>query len=118
MVADLIDYFSLPHNFAAIILLLIEHNRSFYIPDVLLWVAQLYKNEINNVEFSIQTAQEINDTHIESIKQFLGHLINKKIIGIPSVDTSLIAGIRLQSNEYLWEYSIRKQIRALQELKR
>lgn len=118
MVSDLIDYFSLPHDVATIIFLLIQHNRSFYIPDVLLWITQLYKNQINSAEFSIQTTQEINDKQLESIKQFLGHLTNKKIIGVPSINTSLIAGLRLQSNEYLWEYSIRKQIRALQALKR
>ena len=54
MVADLIDYFSLPHDLAQVILLLIEHNRSFYIPDVLLWITQLYKNQINSMDFSIQ----------------------------------------------------------------
>ena len=117
MVADLIDYFSLPHAFAAIILLLIEHGRSFYIPDVLSWITQLYKEHINSIEFSIQSAQNLNEKHVESIKQFLGRLLTKNIIGIPSVDTSLIAGLRLQSSDYLWEYSIRKQIKALQTLK-
>lgn len=118
MVADLIGYFSLPHDLAAIILLLITHDRSFYIPEVLAWITQLYKNQINSIEFSIQTAQETDDKQFESIKQFLGRLTNKKIIGIPSVDTSLIAGLRLQSNEYLWEYSVRKQIKALQALRK
>ena len=118
MVADLVDYFSLPQDFATIILLLIEHNRSFYIPDVLRWITQLYKDHLNTMEFSIQTVQTINEIQIESIKKFIGHLINKKVIGIPSIDTTLIAGLRLQSNHYLWEYSVRKQIKALQELKR
>jgi F-type H+-transporting ATPase subunit delta len=118
MVADLIDYFSLPHDFAAIILLLIKHNRSFYIPDVLRWITQLYKDQIQNIEFSIKSAHDLTDKQVESIKLFLEHLVTKKIIGIPSVDTSLIAGLRLQSNDYLWEYSIRKQIKALQALKR
>ena len=85
---------------------------------VLLWITRLYKEHIDSVEFSIISAQEINDQQIESIKQFLSRLINKKIIGTPSIDTSLIAGLRLQSNEYLWEYSIRKHINALQALKR
>jgi len=117
MVADLIDYFSLPHDFAVIMLLLIKQNRSFYIPHVLLWIAQLYKDQINSTDFSIMSAQDLNNEHIEAIKQFLEHLVNKKIIGIPSVDTSLIAGLRLQSNNHLWEYSIRKQLRALRSLK-
>jgi ATP synthase F1 delta subunit len=119
MVADLIDYFSLPHDFATIMLLLIEHNRSFYIPETLSWITQLYKEQINCMEFSIKTAHETDGNQIETMKQFLSSLTNnKKIIGTPSLDKSLIAGIRLQSNEYLWEYSIRKQIRALQALRK
>lgn len=118
MVADLIHYFSLPHDFATIILLLIEHNRSFYIPEVLSWITQLYKEQINSMEFSIKTADEIDDKQLEVMKQFLGRLTHKKIIGTPSLDPSLIAGLRLQSNEYLWEYSIRKQIHALQALRK
>lgn len=118
MVIDLIDYFSLPQDFISVILLLIEHNRSFYIPDVLRWITKIYKDHLNSVEFSIQTPQEVDKNYIESIKQFLAHLTNKKIIGIPSINPYLIAGLRLQSNEHLWEYSIRKHIKALQQLKR
>ena len=118
MVADLVDYFSLPHDFAVIIMLLIYHNRSFYIPDVLRWITQLYKDRLNCIEFSIQTAQEIDDQYVELIKKFLSHLTHKKIIGTPLINTQLIAGLRLQSNEYRWEYSIRKHIKAVQELKR
>ena len=118
MVADLIDYFSLPHDCAAIILLLIKDNRSFYIPAVLAWISQLYKDQIQSTEFSIKSAHDLDTKQIEAIKQFLGHLLKKKIIGTPSLDTSLIAGLRLQSNNYLWEYSIRKQLRTLRSLKR
>lgn len=118
MVADLVDYFSLPYDFSAVILLLINHNRSFYIPDTLRWITQLYKNSLNCTEFSIQTTQEIDDHDIDSIKKFLSHITHKKIIGVPLINTKLIAGVRLQSNEYLWEYSIRKHIRAVQGLKR
>ena len=116
MVADLISHFSLPHQLSAIILLLIAHNRSFYIPDVFLCITQLYKEETNSVEFSVKSHQTLSEKHVESIKQFLGCTLNKNIIATPSIDKSLIAGIRLQSNDYLWEYSVRKQIKALHSL--
>jgi ATP synthase F1 delta subunit len=116
MVADLIDYFSLPHDFSAIILLLIEHNRSFYIPDVLEWIIQLYQEQIGAITFSIASASTVTDEQLSSIKKFLEQLLNKKIIGTPSLDASLIAGLRLQSSDYLWEYSVRKQMRDLQRL--
>lgn len=118
MVADLISHFSLPHQLSAIMLLLIAHNRSFYIPDVLLCITQLYKEQTNSIEFSLKSAQSLNEKQIESIKQFLGKLLNKNIIATSSIDTSLIAGLRLQSNDYLWEYSVRKHIQTLHALER
>jgi ATP synthase F1 delta subunit len=118
MVADLLSHFSLPHQLSSLMLLLITHNRSFYIPDVLLCITQLYKEQTNSIEFSLKSAQPMNEKQIESIKQFLGQLLNKNIITRSSVDTSLIAGLRLQSNEYLWEYSVRQHIKTLHALER
>jgi F-type H+-transporting ATPase subunit delta len=118
MIADLISHFSLPDHFSTIILLLIEHKRSFYIPAVLSSIIQLYKKQTNSIEFFIKSTHNLNEQHIELVKQFLGQLLNKNIIGTPSIDTSLIAGIRLQSDNYLWEYSIRKHIQTLHALEK
>jgi F-type H+-transporting ATPase subunit delta len=118
MVADLIGHFSLPDQLSAIILLLITRNRSFYIPDVLTSINELYKKQTNCIEFSLKSAHNLNSTHIESIRQFLKRLLDKNIITTSSIDTSLIAGIRLQSNDYLWEYSIRKHIQTLHALEK
>lgn len=118
MIADLIGYFSLPHKLTKLLLLLIAHNRSFYIPDVLWFIIELYKEQTNSVNFSIKSAHSLNQKQIESIKQFLGRLTGKNIIATPIIDTSLIAGLRLQSNNNLWEYSVRKQIQALRALQK
>lgn len=118
MVADLISHFSLPSHFSTIILLLIEHNRSFYIPAVLSSITQLYKEQTNSIEFSLKSTQNLNEKHIESIKHFLGRLLGKNIITTTSIDDSLIAGIRLQSSDHLWEYSIRKHLQNLQSIRK
>jgi F0F1-type ATP synthase delta subunit len=44
--------------------------------------------------------------------------MDKNIIATPIIETSLIAGLRLQSNNNLWEYSVRKQIQTLRALKK
>lgn len=116
MVTDLIGHFLLPQQLSAIMLLLIKHNRSFYIPEVLSSIVELYKKQTNSIEFSIKTAHDLNEKQIESVKQFLAQLLNKNIIGTALVDPSLVAGMRLQSNDYLWEYSVRKHIKSLQVL--
>jgi ATP synthase F1 delta subunit len=118
MVADLIGHFSLPHIFAKLFLLLIAHNRSFYIPDVLWFISEIYKEQTHSIDFSIKSAHHLDPKQITSIKQFLGRLIGKNIIATPTIDKSLIAGLRLQSNNNMWEYSVRKQIQALSALKK
>ena len=116
MVADVISHFSLPEQLSALILLLIKHNRSFYIPDVLACINNLYKKQTQSMSFSFKSAQPMTEKQITTIKQFLSTLLNKNIIAEPSLDRSLIAGLRLQSDEYLWEYSVRKQVQTLHEL--
>jgi F-type H+-transporting ATPase subunit delta len=118
MVADLISHFTLPEQLADIMLLLIQHNRSFYIPGVLAAIMQLYKEQTNSMEFSIRSAHPLNEKQIENIHNFLNKKLNKNILSTTVVDPSLIAGLRLQSNEYLWEYSVRKQIQELRQLEK
>ena len=118
MIADLISHFSLPEQLSAIMLLLIKHNRSFYIPDVLFCINQLYKKQTNSMIFSLKSAQSLDEQQIDAIKRFLEKLVHKNIIAEPSLDKSLIAGLRLQSSEYLWEYSIRKHLQTLHELEK
>src|SRR5258708_31296583 len=71
MIADLISHFSLPSVFSPLLLLLITHNRSFYIPDVLSFIIQLYKERTHSVDFSLISAHYLDEKQIESIKQFL-----------------------------------------------
>lgn len=118
MVADLVTHFGLPQNLSTVILLLIEHNRSFYIPEVLASIIELYKEQTNSMEFTIKSSHHLDEKQIEGIKQFLSKKLDKNIISTAVVDPSLIAGLRLQSNEYLWEYSVRKQIQELQQLEK
>lgn len=117
MVADLVGHFHLPSVFSPLLLLLTTHNRAFYIPDVLWFIIQLYKERTHSVDFSLISAQHLEEKQVESIKQFLGHLTKKNIIATPIIDPSLIAGIRLQSNHHIWEYSVRKHIKSLRALK-
>ncbi|HSC25271.1 MAG TPA: F0F1 ATP synthase subunit delta [Candidatus Babeliales bacterium] len=117
MVADLVNYFSLPMQLSTIILLLIDHNRSYYIPEVLSFIIILYREQTGSIQFVCTSSQVLNEEQIESIKKFLERYIHKNITCVQSINPSLIAGIRLQSNNYLWEHSVYKHIQALYSLK-
>lgn len=118
MVEDLIGYFSLPHQIVKLFLLLISHSRSFYIPDVLYFIAQLYKERAGVIDFCSMSSHELDEKNRLLIKHFLARLTGKMITCTNKTDKTLIAGIRLQSVEYMWEYSVRKQIESLRALKR
>ena len=44
---------------------------------------------------------------------FLERNSGKKSMCTFAIDNRLIAGIRAQSTEYIWEYSVRKQLQSL-----
>ena len=118
MIADLIRYFSLPESLESLIHLLIKHNRTFYFPDVLSNIIELYAEKTNSIEFLCSSTQILSQQQQDAIRKFLNHSLNKEIILTSTVDNSIIAGLRLKSHNYLWEYSVHKQIQALQALKR
>ena len=118
MVADLLHYFSLPENLGALIHLLIKHNRSFYLSDVLYNIIELYREKTNCIEFVSSSTRVLNESQKNTLRKFLKHLLHKEIILSDAIDPSLIAGLQLKSHNYLWEYSVRKHIQALQALQR
>lgn len=118
MVEDLMGYFGLPLSSATLFLLLIESNRAFLIPDVLLCITSLYKERNNSMDFIVTSAHELDESQKEKIKKFLQVGSGKNSMCTYLRDKKLIAGIRMQSVGYMWEYSVRKQLLCLKALEK
>lgn len=118
MIEDLLGYFSLPNQFLKLFLLLLQHNRAFYIPGVLSFVAQLYRERMNVISFSVMSSHPLNEKQREQIKYFLARSTGKSIACSYVVKKSLIAGIAMRSVDYMWEYSVNKQLLCLRSLVR
>ncbi len=118
MIEDLIGYLSLPQECIKIFLLLIKENRSYLMPDVLFFIVSLYKERVNAVDFAVTTACPLDETQKNSINMFLGRIVHKNSSCTYAIDRTLIAGIRAQSVEYMWEYSVRKQLMRLRALEK
>ena len=116
MLTDMVEHFSLSQDFIHLFLLLITHNRSFYIPAVLSWVIELYKKEHGIVNFTVMSAHHLTDNYRSIIKRFLDTMTGQNSICSFVLNTSLIAGMRMKSNECQWEYSVRKQLKQLKKL--
>lgn len=108
----LFEKFQLPKKpFGDLINLLIAHKRSSLMPFILRYLHEIIMEEQNIVSFTMSSAQDLTQEQQEHIKKFLAQSTNKTIIYKYTVNKDLIAGLRLQSNTYLWEHSLKKYLR-------
>lgn len=108
--------FYLPASFEKLIHVLVEQKRTYLIQMILSEMINLYEDQQGLESFTIASSCQLDDTELEKVKAFLTTHTHHNIICTPLVDTDLIAGIRMQSNNHLWEYSIRKHLAAIKSL--
>jgi len=100
--------FSFPEQ--KLLTLLLNDNRAFLICEVLHAVCTLYRQYKNIAEFTMISSHALKEDEKEIIKNFLAQATGQDIMYTEKIDKKLIAGIRLQSDFFLWEYSIAQRI--------
>ena len=110
----LFEQFGLEKEFGYLINLLVEHKRLFMLYQVLEYMRELYKQRNGIIECTITYSHPVSREALEEIEAFYEKKSgNTKVIYKAYTDKNLIAGIRIQSDTYLWEHSIAKQLEAL-----
>ena len=112
----LLNKFDLPTEFNQLANLLIKHGRILLFTDVLRHIVWLYQEKTGYIFFEITSGTSLQESDLKLIIKFLEEKTSKQIIENYKVDKSLIAGIRAQSDNFLWECSIRKQLQNLNRL--
>jgi len=142
----LAEKFELPRSFYSLMVLLLFSRRISLLPQVLYSVVALYKKEHGIQSFAIHSSHALSGPELDQLRDFLTEQIankqsanqgadlvtnigeknnsghdNKEQKNIHVVcsykqDKDLIAGIRMQSETYLWEHSIARQLRAIELL--
>jgi len=102
--------FKLPSSVQRLLYVLLHDSRAFLICDVLRCVCLLYRQYKHISEFAIISSHPLTENEIEVVKHFLAQMTRQDIMYTYKVDKELIAGIRLQSDTLLWEYSIRQRL--------
>ena len=111
----LCDRFSLPEGCKKLCLLLIKDQRISLLHDIFIFILLLREKDLKIMHFKLSSSVELSDSQKKQIEQFLDKQIDGSIDCVYRIDTSLIAGIRLQSRSLLWEQSVKKRLRVLQE---
>lgn len=101
----------IPVDITKLLDILAGHQRLFLFPTILQELCEEYYKRNNIVEFCIKATLPLNKEQIDSVHAFLEHKSGKRIRSTFMLEKNLIAGIRLQSDTYLWEYSLRQRIR-------
>ncbi len=104
------EHFSLPKSIKKLIEILIKHKKLDIFAQVLQDIYCLYMLNSDILEVTITTADILEEDQKRKFENFFTKLSGKKIISTAMIDESLIAGIRMQSDFFLWEYSIKSQI--------
>ena len=112
----LIDHYKLPSFFEKLITLLVHDKRAPLMSRVLKELVALYRKKHTIVFFEITSSHGLTHEQLDNIEQFLARKTGCDIIYKYEVDTTLIAGLRLQSDAFVWEYSIRKQLENMRGL--
>jgi ATP synthase F1 delta subunit len=106
--------YKLPALFNHVIDLLVEHKRAFILPHVLEMIIFVFQQREGIDTFKISSSHPLEKEVIAILEHFLQQKTGQRIRSSYTIDESLIAGIRMQSSTFLWEYSVAQQLRELQ----
>lgn len=109
----LCDQFNVSSFVRKLMVLLLEHKRIFLLEPILASIVQLYKKRHGIETFVISSYPEISLSSQQAIQHFLAHETGHEIVYTYKVDSQLISGIRMQSDEHVWEHSIGQQLHAI-----
>jgi F0F1-type ATP synthase delta subunit len=110
------ELYELPRAINALWALLIAHKRVLLVPTCIEEICLLFEQRENIQRFVISSSHDLDVKSIAIIKDYLERETGKNVIEEVVLDKRLIAGIRLQSDDYIWEYDVRKQLRTLSSL--
>lgn len=110
--------FNLPESLHKLIDLLSKHQRLFLLKNVFYALLEIYCKRKGLIEFNVQSSHQLNGEQLDAIKKFLEKKTKRSILYNKTINKNLIAGIRLLSNELLWEHSVAQQLRKAEQFLR
>lgn len=115
LIKELFEQFSLPLTLKKLVKVLVRHKQLIVFAQVLQDICCLYQQQNNVLDVTVYTAMPFQEGELEKFEMFFTKLSGKSIISKVVIDESLIAGVRMQSDFFLWEYSIALRLRSLRQ---
>lgn len=106
-----IEFFGLCEPFEKLIFLLLSHGRIDFLDEVVSKILTLYRSKKHIQFFKISTSHALEEKEKERVIKFVKGLASGEVVCKFLVDAKIIAGMRIQSEAFLWERSVAKQLR-------
>ena len=111
----LFEKFHLFPSLKELFYLLLKNKHIHLAADVLRDIYALYKIQHNIVDLHVTSSGDLTEEQLEEITYFFTQFSGQRAQIRHHVNPLLIAGIRLQTDTHLWEYSIAQQLRKLKQ---
>lgn len=115
---ELCERFSLAQSVKRLVVTLLKAKRAHLIAKIFDAIVYHYNQSHAIHVFTVTSSSDLHSTYKKQIEAF----IDQRVAGTKeyryTVDASLIAGVRVESDTLLWEFSIDKQLRDLYHVER
>jgi F-type H+-transporting ATPase subunit delta len=99
--------------FNKLIDLLLSQRRSFLLQEIIAAIVQEFKKRARLLDCTIRSAQPLDSEEQKRILEHASHILGYTILPTWIIDPSLIAGIRFETAEYMYDHSIRHKLNVL-----
>jgi F0F1-type ATP synthase delta subunit len=105
------------HNFWNTLLDVLERSARLYmIFSIVKSMRMVYREKNKIIDGVIEVYPYVQPDEIELLKSFFKQKVGYSIDASVFVEPALIAGVRIRSDRFLWEQSIRKRLNAIKHL--
>ncbi|MCP0885958.1 F0F1 ATP synthase subunit delta [Ligilactobacillus sp. WILCCON 0076] len=97
--------------------MLFDYNRIANLNDVINEFNKLYDEFQKTVRVTVTTAIKLDDIQTKKLSDSFANIVNaKNVVVKPVVDSTIIGGVILQSNSYIYDGSIKTKIERIKRL--
>ena len=99
-----------------LLMLLLKHKRITLLPLVINQSIKTHQSNHHITHFTINTSHALQETEKQHIINFIHQVLGqKKILTLFCVEPKLISGLRIKSNDMIWERSIKKVLQQIKQ---
>ena len=113
LISKFITKFNLNKSFSDLLNLLILNKRIFILSKVLDYIIILYQEDTKNYIFDISSPEDISKNNLNFLVNYLEKKLNIKVDYNLNINKKLIAGIRAESCNNLWDSSIQGKLQKM-----